>query len=294
MLESLKQLDGVESILPEVQPPVAEVESAVTELASEITELESEATKLESEIAEVQSLLAEVQSTLAEVESAAAEEGPAEEISEEPQHGPGLTYLLKTWKSHHGYPAPEETEGALSKFILEAMLSGKGYVHIFKEGAELIKQGWAAPIQQHRGDATAQHEDSTGMGGRRGPARPPPLDESTRRMLKKVTALSPEGKTAGQDMEEALISPPFPDSTPGAQDASAGQQADGPTPPTVASKPSEPDSASTLLAPSENGSAARDPSTGPSTSASLVDVSANEKDEFSGDQHIEEPSQSAG
>lgn len=214
-----------------------------------------------------------------------------DEFSEEiPEPAPILNHLLASWKSHHGYPASQETIAALQKLVLRNMLLGESREDILKKDAELVMQGRGTLDEQHGGDDAGQEGDVMELMRRRGLALAPlhipepltPVDDTTRKFLQGITAPSSQGKSLWEDFEEALTLPTTPTEV---QDTSADQQIDSPMPPTTQDESSEYGSSSTL--PSFSNDEA---TTGPSSeSLSPSGVSANQKDETPGGELIEGP-----
>ncbi|POS68725.1 hypothetical protein DHEL01_v212880 [Diaporthe helianthi] len=199
--------------------------------------------------------------------------------------------------------------------MLQSAVSGKGAVHMFREGGELVKYTPDVPDKQHGGDGAAQDRYSTGVSRRRGapptpldlqqtnnaaggvydPEQPSPLYEPKGTLnLEEATGLSAQGRTLKQDIDDFLKTPPFPDCTTGAQDTSTNQETDSPMPPTATDNSGGVDSASTLtaLAVDEAQAGAGHSSMGPSTSLSPMGTGDDQGDETSGDQRTYQHPQS--
>lgn len=228
-------------------------------------------------------------------------------LKEIPNSSSILNLLIASWKSYHGYPASTKTVASLHKLILIGMLSGESCETIARRGAESVMKGRDAPDEQYGGSDTGYGGDvirmiapaPIGLRPRSSACRdndpepPSPVDDMTRRFLQALTGLSSDGKSLLQDFEEALISPTSPGFPPeafGAElegwapDTSAELQIDGPLPPTATDGYSESDSSPTWPSFSDDEVAMDDLSENFST----MEVSANQEDEISGEEQIEE------
>lgn len=243
-------------------------------------------------------------------------ESEAEFPAEIPDSDSMLNHLLASWKSYHGYPASTKTSAMLHAFILGGMMLGQSSEAIAKKGAELVMKGQDTTDEQHDGSDFAQEGGTMEMIKRRGltlarlalrpkisagkendPEPFSPVDDTTRRFLRDITGPSSEGKSLLEDFEEALTSPTYPVFPPeafGAElegcspDTSAELQIDRSIPPATTDEYSESDLAPTWPSFSDDETETGDSS----ESFSALDVSANQKEEVSGEEQIKEPLQS--
>lgn len=189
-------------------------------------------------------------------------------------------------------------------------MMGESSEAIAKKGAELVMKGWGAPDEQNDGSDAGQRGDVMSTNKHRDLApigllprssacmdnEPEPqslVDDTTRRFVQGLTGLSSDGKSLWEDFEEALTSPTspdFPSEAFGAElegwapDASAELQIDGSIPPIATDEYSEFDLTSTWPAFSDDEAAIGDLS----ESFSAMEVSANQEDEISGEEHIKD------